>query len=567
MYTRGIGSPLHVVTPAGNADLQVNLLGGLPILRHFLDRMGFHRIVGSYLGSYREGILDHAQTLAILVQNIVLSPAPLYRIAEWAAPISPAALGITAAEKASINDDRIARSLDVLASTRARSVFFHLALHVIKRFEIDTGIIHNDTTTITFHGSYAGSIQEPRITNGHNKDHRPDLKQLVFGLNIARDGAVPILHEIYSGNRADDTTHCSNVEHLRELLGRNDFVYVADSKLCTQKNLNQVASYGGKFVTVMPRTRSEDKDFRSLLRSGTSIRWRKLLALPNHRRESDAPDIYWTTTDGVQFSAEGYRLVWCKSSQKALIDTRTRSAAVERAEANLREFAGRLSRGRKAKKGAIRTQVDAILRQHGCERFLHVTIHTTKRIQTRRFRPGRPTSHDPIRELVSTEHSVTVERDKGALRAEARTDGVFPLITNLDRASKKEVLGIYKGQSFIEKRHALQKSELEVAPVYLKRPRRAVGLLHASFLAMMLDALIERALRRGMLRHKLESLPILPEGRPSQAPTTARLLETFSNVAWYQFRRGEDVVVFPVHLTPLQKQLLQLLGIEKSVYQ
>ncbi|RLB53065.1 MAG: hypothetical protein DRI34_13920 [Deltaproteobacteria bacterium] len=64
----------------------------------------------------------------------------------------------------------------------------------------------------------------------------------------------------------------------------------------------------------------------------------------------------------------------------------------------------------------------------------------------------------------------------------------------------------------MEKRHALFKTELEVAPVYLKKPRRAAGLVHAVFLAMTLDALIERTLRQGMSQHGIEALPILPEG-------------------------------------------------------
>jgi hypothetical protein len=44
-------------------------------------------------------------------------------------------------------------------------------------------------------------------------------------------------------------------------------------------------------------------------------------------------------------------------------------------------------------------------------------------------------------------------------------------------------------------------------------------------MAMTLDALIERTVRQGMQREGLEDLPILPEGRPTRTPTTARLLE------------------------------------------
>jgi len=96
--------------------------------------------------------------------------------------------------------------------------------------------------------------------------------------------------------------------------------------------------------------------------------------------------------------------------------------------------------------------------------------------------------------------------------------------------------------------------------------RRVVGLLHAIFLALMLDALIERALRQGMSRQRLQSLPILPEGRETKTPTTARLLEMFSDVSWYEFEREGEALTFPIDLSPLQKQLLHLLEIDPSVY-
>ena len=125
---------------------------------------------------------------------------------------------------------------DALVSERGRSVFFRLALRVIKNFEVNAPRVHFDTTTLTLFGQYATSHTEPRITHGHSKDHRPDLKQLVFGLNVSSDGAVPLLHHVFGGNRTDDSVHVRNVDELRDLLGRKDFVYVADSKLCTKEN-------------------------------------------------------------------------------------------------------------------------------------------------------------------------------------------------------------------------------------------------------------------------------------------------------------------------------------------
>ena len=101
-------------------------------------------------------------------------------------------------------------------------MFFRLALRIIKDFKLETRRIHFDTTTVTFSGNYETSRAEPCITFGYNKDHRPDLKQLVFGLNITADGAVPLLHHVYSGNRTDDSVHRRNTDDLRQLLGHDE---------------------------------------------------------------------------------------------------------------------------------------------------------------------------------------------------------------------------------------------------------------------------------------------------------------------------------------------------------
>jgi len=568
MYTKQTGAKHHVLTAKGTANLCVHLVGPHPILQHFLDQMTLPRIVRSCLGTPREGILDHAQTLCVLIQNIILSPAPLYRIAEWAKPIDPAALGLSETEKKSINDDRIARSLDELASARARSLFFRLALHIIKQFELDTHRIHNDTTTVTFYGDYKSSYRDPQITHGINKDHRADLKQLVFGLNATADGAVPISHEVYSGNRTDDTIHRNNVDRLRQILGREDFIYVADSKLCTRKNLRHVASYGGKFVTVLPRTRAEDKHFRKLLREGVRVRWRRVLVLESKRRKSDPPDVYYATAKGLDRTSEDYRIIWYRSSQKMQLDAQARQSALQKAEAEFFVLNARLNRRQLCTRAAISKQVNSIIRKYNCQAFLKVTIASQLHIQKKRLRCGRPAKDDLIKEIRCQVFHLQVRRDKDALLGEARTDGVFPIVTNLEanRTSKKQILLIYKYQPYIEKRHALFKSELEVAPVYLKKPRRVAGLLHATFLTMTLDALIERTLRQGMQREGIETLPILPEGRQTKTPTTARLLEMFSDVSWYQFQRGGEAVTFPLKLSQLQKQLLRLLRMDPSAY-
>jgi transposase len=509
--------------------------------------------------------LSHGKTLSVLVQNLIISPAPLYRIAEWANPFDPSALGLSESDKEVVNDDRVARSLDALASEHGRSLFFRLALRMIKQFELETERIHFDTTTVTFHGQYKTSFKEPKITHGINKDHRPDLRQLVFGLNVTSDGAVPLSHQIYSGNRTDDTVHRSNIDNLRQLLGREDFVYVADSKLCTVNNLHHIARYGGKFVTVLPRTRREDKTFREKLRQ-TKVRWHHILTIPNKRRKHDPPDVFYTCSEGPTHTKEGYRIVWIKSSQKALLDKEIRLQSIEKAEIDLVQLEGKLNKHKLKTRRAINKAYKGILQKYNCQSYIDVKIRQKTQVVIRRLRRGRPSEKDPIHKISYPVFTLEFMRNKEGIRRESQTDGVFPLLTNLIPAGKKEILLIYKYQPYLEKRFSHLKTDHEIAPVYLKKPKRVAGLIHAYFIAIAASSLIERQVRKSMVEEKISELPLFPEGRTTKTPTAMRILEAFSDLCWYEFEGTKEQAVFPIKLSALQKQLLRLLDLPENIY-
>jgi len=549
------------------ATLRHHHLGPHPLIRHYLERMNFPEIIRGCIGTGVAQSLDHAEVLAVLVHNVLVSRGPMYRIQDWAQRIEPNALNLTAAQMPGLNDDRLVRSLEALASERGRNVFFRLALRVIKDFELHLGRIHFDTTTVTLFGAYAASRTEPRITQGHNKDHRPDLKQLVFGLNVAADGAVPLLHHIFSGNRTDDSVHIRNVNQLRPLLQRDDFIYVADSKLCTRANLSHVDGYGGQFVTVMPRSRKEDKQFRTQLRAATpAVRWRKFHEIPNHRQQTGPPTVYSSTSAGPQQTAEGYRLIWVRSSQKATLDHESRLDRVRKAELALKAIGARIGKPSLRTRSEIKARTAKILAKYHVTAFLETSITTFNEVEYRYLRPGRPKPGDPMRKIQRRKLQLVITKNSAALRAEARVDGVFPLITNLNDRSKREILEIYKYQPYIEKRFALTKSEYGVAPVFLKKPTRVVGLLHVYFIAIMLSALIERQVRSAMKKRNIKKIAILPEGRLTPTPTTPRILENFADVAWDEYQEDDRVVTFPVSINKTQALLLQLAEVPVNLY-
>lgn len=131
----------------------------------------------------------------------------------------------------------------------------------------------------------------------------------------------------------------------------------------------------------------------------------------------------------------------------------------------------------------------------------------------------------------------------------------------------RRILLIYKYQPCVEKRFAYIKTDLEVAPVYLKKPSRVAGLLDAHFTALALVSLIERQVRRAMQQRQIASLPLPFGGRDTTTPTAARILEAFSDVCWYEFERPGETVAVPIALTPLEAQLLDLLDVPRTASQ
>ena len=141
------------------------------------------------------------------------------------------------------------------------------------------------------------------------------------------------------------------------------------------------------------------------------------------------------------------------------------------------------------------------------------------------------------------------------------------MITNDSSLSARQVLEAHKRQPVLEKRFEQLKTVHEIAPVCLKSETRIEAFFFLYFLALLMQALIERELRVAMRRQGIESLPLYPEERHSRRPTTEQIFRLFSHVEGHVLTKGERAVdVVQPTLTSLQQQVLNLLGVPKSSY-
>ena len=269
---------------AGRQTLRSEKIGALPILNHFIERLRLEQWLRECLPPEDQRVkVPAAKALLVLLRNLLISREPLYGMGEWAADYAADVLGLTPGELEALNDDGVGRALNCLFRSDQGAFVLSVIQHTIGEFEVSLSQLHNDSTTITFHGNYSHAAEEDTrggrrtlaITWGHNKDHRPDLKQLVYILTLSDDGGVPVHFRAASGNTTDDRTHVETWKLLCELVGRSDFLYVADSKLATAENMAYLHQHRGRFITVLPRTRGEDKAFRQSLREG-KVSWRTI---------------------------------------------------------------------------------------------------------------------------------------------------------------------------------------------------------------------------------------------------------------------------------------------------
>ena len=548
-------------------DLQLHtrIIGALPAINHFIGRLHLNEILASRLPAGNDP--DTTQCIGILIRNILVSREPLYGIEEWILEFPAELLGISGESVRRINDDRISRSLERLFDANRSSIMTEIVVRAVQEFDLSMKRFHNDSTSVALSGLYRRTGKETRmkktvnLTFGHSKDHRRDLKQLVWILTVTGDGSVPVHYSAADGNTIDSPTHIETWDSIFKLTGRPDFMYVADSKLCTDENMRHIHEKHGRFITIVPATRKDHGLFRNWLQDHPDP-WEATV----HGRESERGQV-WKLMESP-LTSDGFRIVWAWSSQKSRHDRDIRNGMMNASILNLERLETKL----RSKKCRLHTRDDvdkaaweAVGKGSRWVGFSITESITEIRKQLSRGRPSKSTEY-----RITSKKRFHVEWKPMAdnIDFDEACDGIFPLITNDMKPSLKEILAMYKYQPYVEKRHEQLKSVYAVAPVMLKNVDRIEGLLFVYFLALLIESLIEREVRSGMKKEGKGSIRIYPEYRSCESPTTDRVLGDFAMVQINWIKSGRKIVKkFLPKLTQRQEDLLKLAGVPISEYQ
>ena len=550
-------------------------LGPLPLLNHFIDRLDLEEILDRFVPTTDPRTrITYAKRLGVLLRSIACEREPIYRLGEVAEAFAPEGFGLGGGETDKLTDDAVGRALDKLFDADRGALMTEIVIGARERFGLLLDEVNNDSTTVKFQGQYkkarGRSIRgkkAPYITYGYSKDKRPDLKQLLFILTTAADGCVPVQFRCEAGNASDSRTHEETWAALREVTGSSDFLYVADSKLCSSDAMEYIARQGGRFVTVLPKTRLEDKEFRAWIQNNEPA-WEKVWDRQNPRRKG-LPRDRWYVVKYRLPSGEGWPVIWVFSSLLKLKQTKSRQERIARAGQELADLAACHSgpRPRKRSRYEIKRQIDEIIEKSHVKRYLKVSLKSVPEHTYRQERPGRPGANTKYVKQTKKRWQIEWSIDEEKVAYDHASDGMYPLITNDRILTPRQVLEAHKRQPKLEKRFSQIKSDMQIAPVLLKNEGRVEALFFLYFLALLVLSLMERELRRAMEREGIADIPIYPEERSTSRPTYEQILRLFGFAERHVLlENGCEVQVFAPELTDLQKQVLGLMGVPLEAY-
>src|SRR5476649_2279874 len=129
-----MSNPQELSPPKARFILHSERLGPLPLVNHFIDRIGLESLLDRHVPSDARCAVPHAQALGVLLRSIIVEREPVYRQQETVHGFASGMFGPSAAEMAHLSDDRLGRALDHLFDADRGTLITGVVLAVAQCF-------------------------------------------------------------------------------------------------------------------------------------------------------------------------------------------------------------------------------------------------------------------------------------------------------------------------------------------------------------------------------------------------------------------------------------------------
>jgi transposase len=459
-----------------------------------------------------------------LVAALLCGCRPLYKIERFWQD-KPVELfykddGITAQQ---LNDDAYARMLDQLASVDCRNMYESVCLRMLQYHGLDIVLTHSDTTSISVEGIYdVDETGEFKVTHGHSKDLRPDLKQIKVGLSVQQEG-LPLSGELLSGNKSDQVWNPQAVQDLSELLlnhGYEKVIFLADCALVSTESLQKLAKRNVQFISRFPETFSLAEELKT--EAWKKAEWEDLGQLSEKKTEKSCHYKVWKTKRKI--GEEEFDFVVVHSTSLEERKEKTLLKSKDRTQKDL------CHKSEELKKKPFACEADALregerLRCQVASKGFNCEVQSQK-VETKHYKhSGRPQKSEVPEQRTAWHAEVEVGEMKAEVFEEKkRQASTFILVSRLAEAkSAEEILKSYKNQDKVEQGFKFMKQPQYLGPIYTKKPNRVEALGYIFLMVLLLAKYLEYRVRIGMS----ESGGVLKVGGQKMLHPTAKTILEF----------------------------------------
>ena len=417
----------------------------------FWKRLGLEDILKARELPERTRQLACAMTL-----NRLIGPASEHAMPAW---IKRTAIGdILKQDFDDLAEDSLYRVLDALHAHRS-AVEAELVERERNLFHLDTSIYLYDLSSLYFEGLAAAN---PKAKRGHNRDGRPECKQVVIGLVVGREG-FPICHEVFAGNTQDVTTLEAMLDRLSERVGLPaGATIVMDRGMASAENIALLESRKLHYVIA---SRQSERD-RWLASFADTAAFTQVIREPSPTNPSQKK----SRVDVQLVQSESLNYVLCRSEQRIEKDKAIREKLEQRLIADLEKLSKRVADGRLSKANEVSEAIGRLK-----ERYPRVA----------RF---YDVSHD------DKAKSLTYKKLESKYEIARQLDGTYLLKTDRSDISADEAWRIYTLLSRAEDAFRDMKSPLAERPIFHQLEHRVEAHIFVCLLAFHLLVAIEKTL-------------------------------------------------------------------------
>lgn len=328
-------------------------------------------------------------------------------------------------------------------------------------------VVLYDLTTLRFE-SVREDLGELRRF-GYSKEMRTDCTQVVLGLLIDTDG-IPLGFEVYPGNTFEGKTLVDIVSRMREKFQVRRFIFVADRGLFSAQNLEHIRSGCGL----------------SEAESGEFIVGMKLGVLKQRHDEFYDLARFTSINEDLAFyetTHNGDRCIITWSRARAERDRKTRE---------------------------------------------DILAKISKKLNGSKISAKSFVSNTNYRKYITGLAQGSPRLNEDAIAQQAKKDGFFGVITNVNTLSADEIIAAYKNLWVVEDAFGEIKGSLKARPVFHWSDDRIIGHLTMCFIAYFCEAQITKLLRQKQI--ELDSIAIDAEIIKPRALTVAQAMQELIEV-------------------------------------